>query len=130
MVKLNAWRTTGGLLQGRCLVGEPLAKIVGKIGPQRDCRAFAVLLIGRVQDQVGRVGVKHHLPDGDRSQLALAKPGQYQRLVDQLSFPPEPFKPALHFRPQCGVCFAFARPLVDGHRIGQGTLAGHVKQTD
>ena len=29
-------------------------------------------------------GVKDHLPHGDGSQFAFAKPGQHQRLVDQV----------------------------------------------
>jgi hypothetical protein len=43
---------------------------------------------------------------GERSQFALAKPGEHQRLVDQGPFVPEPLKPALHFRAQLGVSFA------------------------
>jgi hypothetical protein len=33
---------------------------------------LAVLLIGGVEHQIGRLGVEHDLPDGDRSQFALA----------------------------------------------------------
>ena len=61
------------------------------------------------EHQIGRVGVEHHLPHGERSQFALAKPGQHQRLVDQGPFPPEPFQPAAGFLPaQLGNRFAFS----------------------
>ena len=69
-----------------------------------------------------------HLPHGDRSQLALAKPGQHQRLVDQGPFLPEPFQPALHFRAQLGVRLRlFACP---GRRscVQQRPAACHVQE--
>ena len=78
---------------------QAMPKVGGKIGPKGDRRSFRFFSSAASSTRYG-VGVKHHLPHGDRSQFALAKPGQHQRLVDQGPFPPEPFQPSAGFFPQ------------------------------
>ena len=89
-VEPNRLRLSGGFLVGRRLLGEPLPQISGNVSPKRDRRLMPVLGIPGGEPQAGRVGVEGQLPDGDRSQFALAEVGEHQRLVDQRPLVPEP----------------------------------------
>ena len=110
-VESNGRRFSGGFLQSRCLVGKPSSKIGGKIGPKRYRRSFAVLFVGGVRAPGRAWRRRAHLPHGNRSQLAFAKPGQHQRLVDQGPFLPEPFQAAaLYFRRSLPTASPFRLP--------------------
>ncbi|KPK42738.1 MAG: hypothetical protein AMK72_14035 [Planctomycetes bacterium SM23_25] len=79
-----------------------MAQIGRKVGSQRDLGALPVLLIGGVENGVGMRPVKLKLPDRQRSQLAPAKPGQHECLVDQGAFPSECAELPLGLRPELG----------------------------
>ena len=79
--------------------------------------------------QVGHGGVKHHLSHGDRSQLAFAKAGKHQRLVDQGPLLPEPFQPAAASSgPQLPDRFAFSLALGERSCVQQRPATGHVQE--
>ena len=82
------------LLQPVELVGEPVAQVGGEVIPQRDVGSLPVLFVGGVEGDERHGVVKVQLRHGEGCQLALAEPGQHQRLVDQRPFPPEQFQPA------------------------------------
>ncbi|MEI7836463.1 MAG: hypothetical protein WCK05_08625 [Planctomycetota bacterium] len=91
----------GGVLSGRQPIRQPCPKVRRQFHPKHDPRSLPVLLVGGVEQgrRPGRVQVQ--LPDSQRTKLALAKAGQYQRLVDQAPFPPQLFQPG----DQAGLAF-------------------------
>ena len=102
---------------------QPPPDVRHKVRPQRDVRSSAILLIGGVQRCV-RVGAsKLKLAHGKRSQLALAKTGQYQRLVNQCSLAAEPLQLLARSRLDFGQQFAFVLPATDGPGVQQRATA-------
>ena len=77
---------------------------------------------------VGHGAVKHQLPHGNGSQLALAESSKHQCLVDQGPFLPEPFQPALYFRAQLAVDFTLPLAPVNRHTIQQRPATRHVQE--
>ncbi|HEY2841811.1 MAG TPA: hypothetical protein VGJ26_21805 [Pirellulales bacterium] len=65
LVESHRRRAVGGVLRGPCPLGKPLTKIVGKIGPQGNRRAVAVLFVRGVEHQAGQWTVEDQLADSD-----------------------------------------------------------------
>ncbi|HKI36282.1 MAG TPA: hypothetical protein VKA46_30775 [Gemmataceae bacterium] len=120
----------GFLLQPAKLIGEPAAQVRGEVVPQWDVVPLPVLLIGGVEGDERHGVIKAQMCHGEGRQLALAEPGQHQRLVDQRPFPPEPLQTFPHFGAHVGVALALARPLADRQGFEQRPFPGDGEQLD
>jgi hypothetical protein len=120
----------GFLLQAGQLVGQPGAQVRGEVTPQGDGVALPVLLVGGIEGQVRQGVIEAQVRHGERSQLALAQPGQHERLVRQRPFAAQQRQPFAHFRPQVGVALALAGSLANRPRVEQRPLPGDGQYLD
>ena len=83
--------SAGFRLQPAQLVGEPVAQVRRQVVPQRRCRSLPGSFRRRRRARAnGTAPSRCSCATVSGRQLALAQPGQHQRLVDQGPFPAEP----------------------------------------